>query len=54
MVSKMRWARAAVLLASLCFAGLRVSLIPHNAAMASERDAAIATETEQSKKWLVD
>ena len=49
MVSKMRWARAAVLLASLCFAGPRVSLIPHNAAMASERDAAIATETEQSK-----
>lgn len=49
MVSMMRWVRAAVLLGAFCIAVPKAGLISCDAAMAAERDAAIAAETEQSK-----
>jgi hypothetical protein len=50
MARTIRWITAAALLGALCFTVPGGALISHNAAMAAERDAALAAETEQSKK----
>jgi hypothetical protein len=49
MAITLRWVRTAALLGAFCLAAPRAGLSPHNAAMAAERNAAIAGETEQSK-----
>jgi hypothetical protein len=48
MRSRARWITAAALFGALCLTVPGVALMSRNAAMAAERDAAIAAETEQS------
>ena len=49
MTSRVRWLTAAALFGALCLAVPGPASMSGNAAMAAERDAAIAAETEQSK-----